>query len=979
MTLQPTECLSDEQAVAYVARNIGETTRLRADVHMDECAACRWLVSALARDTQRADIAIAAANREARDPLAAGSRIDRYQVIRRIGAGGMGVVYAAHDPELERDVAVKVVRPRGNAAGESQVRLLREAQAMARLSHPGVVPIYDVGTLGNAVFLAMELVDGVDGRRWLAEARPSWRRAVAVLSGAGRGLAAAHAAGLVHRDVKLANILVGHDGRARITDFGLARKTPRPDPAASTDAVDLEATAGDGAPIDRSPGDGDGAARVGGSGVELTRTGGIVGTPAYMAPEHHLGSPVDARSDQFSFCVALYIAVYSEHPFAVQGDGAADSWPALAAAITAGRIRPPPARTRVPSWLRRILVRGLARSPEARWPSLDALLDAIDETPQRRRRPMMAVGAAIAVAALSGAFIAGRSAPASQDDRCSDGPVMLAATWAPAARQIALARIAGLGSHGVSLAPRLRRELDEYAVRWTGAHHDACIVHRSGLQSDQIFARRMACLERGRAALAEVAAILTSASPDQLPETALAAQALPDPGACTGVASPVPEEAPPPSDLAARVAVLAGDATRSEILIAAGRYEAAVRKAHAVVGEARALGYRPLLATALLAEGHATMNLDGGRARAGTLLAEATVIAIEVGDDSLAVEAWARRAWADATAVPPSDAALDGKSLIEGLASRRYTSPFARALLHNNLGTVELAHGNAQAARAAFERALSETRAVTGAGAVELVTVRANLAVVIDDVARRDGLLDEAKDELTRLLGAEHPATLDLLTMHGMTAGTLARAAALLAGACDGYERWGSALARSAGDCWAELGYVADELGDPARAVSAMTSAARIDAERGKGLAAAAGYLALWRGDVRTAREIFAAAAATVARKPDERWWRTLARGELEVGLARSERAAGDLVRARAAAATAVDDLSTVMRARASAPVQRRLTRAQAELAALLAATGGAADEIARLAHAASASLRASGGRSGEIDDLERLAASHRR
>ncbi|HEY0993040.1 MAG TPA: serine/threonine-protein kinase, partial [Kofleriaceae bacterium] len=297
------------------------------------------------------------------DELVAGRRVARYVLLERIGQGGMGVVWAAHDPELDRKVAVKLVHAH-KASERARGRLLREAQAMAKLSHPAVVPVFDVGAVGDQLFIAMELVDGVTLRHALASASPG--AALAMFVAAGRGLAAAHDAGIVHRDFKPENVMVGRDRRVRVTDFGIAR-------LAAADDVELT----DSITEPWRP---------------LTRAGAIVGTPRYMAPEQRRGEPADARSDQFSFCLALWEAVLGTlphlHPAQIR--------PSLGSTVTAqpscpvppdsgsassldppgdaaGASDAPAARAssrRSPAWLRRILTRGLASDPAERWPSM---------------------------------------------------------------------------------------------------------------------------------------------------------------------------------------------------------------------------------------------------------------------------------------------------------------------------------------------------------------------------------------------------------------------------------------------------------------------------------------------------------------------------------------------------------------------------------------------------------------------------------
>jgi serine/threonine-protein kinase len=259
----------------------------------------------------------------------------------------MGVVYAAEDPRLGRQVALKLLRPLGGGAGaEARARLLREAQAMARLSHPNVLPLFELGTADGRDFLAMEWVEGTTLDGWLRERERPWREILQLLLAAGAGLAAAHRAGLVHRDFKPGNVLVDRDGRARVTDFGLASHGPVKDAPASAEASD------------------------GALEPRLTRAGAVPGTPAYMSPEQRAGRPVDARSDQYSFCVTLHEALHGERP--PRPGATAEKGP---------RARKP----RLPGHVRTALARGLAAEPEDRFPSMDALLAALSAPPSRGR------------------------------------------------------------------------------------------------------------------------------------------------------------------------------------------------------------------------------------------------------------------------------------------------------------------------------------------------------------------------------------------------------------------------------------------------------------------------------------------------------------------------------------------------------------------------------------------------------------------
>lgn len=338
--------------------------------------------------------------------------IGRYEVRHKLGEGAMGVVYAAHDPELQRDVAVKLLRRdrfegwRLERGGE---RLRHEARITARLAHPNVVTIYDVGRHGGSVYIAMELVDGPSMRRWMRDVARPWREVLAMFFQAGMGLAAAHEAGLVHRDFKPGNVLVG-DRRARVVDFGLAqvgaaRASTRPrgaspvdntapsESSATTPAVAIVDALGlvteeDSSIVRTSSGatltttqsfqqiSSDVELTVSGDDDPVsitgeTTTGLFAGTPAYMAPESFSGGPIDARTDQFAFCVSLWEGLYGERPFA--GDTAV----AIGVQVLEGRICPPPSRARVPGWLRDIIIKGLAVDPAERHASVRSMLASI--------------------------------------------------------------------------------------------------------------------------------------------------------------------------------------------------------------------------------------------------------------------------------------------------------------------------------------------------------------------------------------------------------------------------------------------------------------------------------------------------------------------------------------------------------------------------------------------------------------------------
>jgi len=420
--------------------------------------------------------------------LARGARVGRYVVLEPIGRGATAVVYAAYDPELDRKVALKLLRPRprgsDGGAADARTRLVREAHALAKLSHPAVVTVHDAGIHGDTVFLAMERVEGPTLRAWLDGGPRSWVDVLRVLILAGRGLAAAHAAGILHRDFKPENVMLRAAASgdradvACVTDFGLARTTN--DDAAERTGADQPSQPA--TPLQ----------------LGLTETGALVGTPAYMAPEQFIANRVDERSDQFAFCVTVWEALFGARPFT------GDSLPGLAAAVV--RATPPraPAGARVPRWLQRALQRGLARLPDDRWPSMDALLSALEVGRARARSRTMLAAAAGAVAVLGvgyGALALERRARVVACDRTGDE---IAEVWNDERRAGIRARFVALDTP-VSRATAVRLEpwLDEHAAAWAEARRESCVaaeVERS--VSTEVYDAARWCLAERKVELA---------------------------------------------------------------------------------------------------------------------------------------------------------------------------------------------------------------------------------------------------------------------------------------------------------------------------------------------------------------------------------------------------------------------------------------------------------------------------------------------
>ena len=540
-------CPDEDGVLRFLDGQASDREARALEEHVDGCAPCRALVAELGRS-------MAAPSWQARsggDVVEPGSRVGRYLIIERIGAGAMGVVYRARDPELDRDVALKLVRVLGldpDKAERARDRLLREAHAMARLSDPNVVAVHDASAVGDAVFVAMELVDGVDVAAWLeAEARP-WREIVDVFIEAGRGLAAAHQAGIVHRDFKPGNLLVGPGARVRVTDFGLA-------------AVDRDDGGG------RRLARGSIEAPVAG-GSDITRSGTAMGTPAYMSPEARAGGEVDERSDQYSFAVSLAEALSGRRP---EAPGAF-------------------AGSRAPATIDRIIERALSAEPADRFPSMRALVDALERArrPRRWRAVIAGIGAVAIVAAAAGFWAARRESPI----RCDAGDERVAAIWND---QVARAIESAFRGTEIGYAPDVfasaRDNLDRFASRWRAGHRDACeATHVRGEQSAALLDLRMRCLGDQLHRFEAAVDLLKQATPP-IVGRAITITSLGDGLARCGDVAALTRETPRPPGADAEIDRIAREYHRVRGLATAGRQSEALGAIERLVAEAEKVGY----------------------------------------------------------------------------------------------------------------------------------------------------------------------------------------------------------------------------------------------------------------------------------------------------------------------------------------------------------------------------------------------------
>ncbi|HHQ48256.1 MAG TPA: tetratricopeptide repeat protein [Acidobacteria bacterium] len=648
------------------------------------------------------------------NPIAPGSAIGRYIVLHPVGSGAMGVVVAAYDPELDRKLAIKVVRPDplGVEPGEAeQRRLLREAQAMAVLAHPNVVTVFDVGTVNDRVFIAMEYLDSETASRWLEPGRTR-AEILHVFQEAGKGLVAAHRAGLVHRDFKLDNVLVARDGRVKVTDFGLARPLPVEEDWIATGGRTV------GTPVSRAP---KGSGRL--LDTSLTAADFIAGTPSYMAPECLQGKPATPASDQFSFCVALYRALYGDYPFVRR--------PALDL-ITKGRgpVQDPPAGSTVPPWIRSILLRGLAEHPEDRFPSMEDLLAALDRDPARKRRRLLRFTAlAVGVVGVLGGAVFLARRPGVRCERAADA---MAAVWNDSVRRKLADAFTATGAPAAGGSwQRVAMALDGYAARWKTMRVDACrATHVRGEQSEELLDLRMACLDDRLEELRSVIEHLSSPDEKMVLQAPRAVFDLSSIASCADTAA-LTAPIPPPQDPGVRSQVRELRRRLAEVRGArlVGNMEESIATVRRIVQGATELGYEPLLAEAFVLQGRmeevrhhlepARRHLEGGLAAA-----------LAGRDDRSAVNALIGLTWLDGNDTFDFPRAHTWARLAGAILQRLPKDEDLALELANALGSTYQAEGRLDEAVQEHQAAIELARKLHGPDSFFVARSMGNLATV---------------------------------------------------------------------------------------------------------------------------------------------------------------------------------------------------------------------------------------------------------
>jgi serine/threonine protein kinase/tetratricopeptide (TPR) repeat protein len=686
---------------------------------------------------------LAAVARTGPTALPAGTMVGgQYRIERSIGEGGMGVVYLARDTRLDRDVAVKL----GSAVSQVALRRIeREAMSLARLSHPNVVVVYQVGEIDGRVFIAMEHVDGGTARSWLAEKPRSTADILALYVAAGDGLAAAHAAGLIHRDFKPDNVLVGSNGRPRVADFGLARLADPEAPSPSAPTGDMTVS---------------------------TQTGVIVGTPAYMPPEQLAGGELDARADQFAFAAALWEALFGARPF--DGKTPAD----VAAAIES---QPPAASTdvargrRVPRHVVAALRRALSPARSERWPDMTALLAELRRDPGAKRRRVGFAGVAVAAGAIAAAvsvLLATRGGDAPSP--CKAAGDTTRSTWTPARKDEVRAAVVATAAPGATdVAHRLAAALDRHVGAIGAARIAACeatYVRRT--QSAELLDRKNQCLDRRErevAAVIDVAVHLEAGKRAAADAILPAAAALESPAVCDDVEQ-LPAQAAVPADPAARAARAEVQALveRSSARHRAGLEQDALAIAREAVARADALKDAALGAEARLRVGGTLAVQDAPGAM--DILDHAARQAAEAKDDTLAARIALEMMGIAILPMNQLDEAERLRPLADSAVIRAGDPPRLRATYLAKLARLRQEQGDHAAARDAIERALAIETEELGPDDARLSQSLNYLAVIMSDQGQHDAAISvrlRAEKLMVAAYGPEHPHVGVVLTNLG--------------------------------------------------------------------------------------------------------------------------------------------------------------------------------------------------------------------
>ncbi|MDP2276068.1 MAG: tetratricopeptide repeat protein [Archangium sp.] len=730
----------DEALLAFTLGQMEGEAAAEVERHLAECEACRLKqnsISSAAFSKTAVGSKDGVPTRAEGHSLAThgsglvlqrGATLGRYVMLEKLGAGGMGEVFGAYDPQLDRKVALKLLRGGALSAEEGKARLLREAQAMARLQHPNVIAVHDVGLFGDRVFVAMEYVEGETLADWLRGHHP-WDEIVRIFRGAAEGLSAAHRAGLVHRDFKPDNVLLGADARPRVVDFGLARQSTST-PAAAPPELEVPENVGDSS-----------------LNVPLTRDGAVMGTPGYMAPEQIAGLPTDARSDQFSFCVALWEGLFGNRPFS----GA--TLKQHAQEIAAGRLTPVPSDTQVPDWVQDVLRRGLKANPAERWPEMDALIKALK--PRARRNPRRTLFVTGLV--LFSIFGIGYGVWTRQRLLvCGGTERRLTGVW-DAPRKTKLRE--GFKATGLSYAEEAwassERALDTWAAEWVVTSREVCEAARlRKVDSPEATELKTACLDERVQRLEALVALFEAPDHDVVNNAPTAARGLESAASCTTSAGMRRHFAADEKEQAADQ-LLHAKMAEARALFAAGKYAAGAEKLKT--------GLSPAAPPSTQAEAYlllARLELKRGEnrlARQANLVA--TEQALKSGEAGLAARGLSRLYASEG--YDESDADADAWSRLASAAAARVPGDWeVQVELGRNDGFVDIRRKRFKPALADFERVLNLQQEHLGNEHPDVASTLNNLGIVLTHLGRYEEAVTRYDQSLRlheKLEGSEHP------------------------------------------------------------------------------------------------------------------------------------------------------------------------------------------------------------------------------
>ena len=744
-------CLSPD-ALDQAARS--EPLAPPVQAHLDGCAQCSaaFMRRALAvssapgaaEETRTRTVNLeAAAAADHEEVLHRGQVLGRYVVLDKLGEGGMGAVFSAHDQELDRKVALKVLTMNDAPQGQSsqgQARLLREAQSLAKLAHPNVVGLHDVLSLDGRIVVVMELVEGQNLKSYLrARSRPQ-SEVLALFDAAGRGLSFAHQKGIVHRDFKPENVLVGVDGRVRVADFGIARSVSASEADAKTSTGTLSP---DAPPLWKEP-----------TERSLTQLGQVIGTPAYMAPELFRGQPASPRTDQFSFAVALYEALAGQRPF--QG-----TLVERIAQGEQGRFAAPPSGVKLRPYVLRALTRALASQPESRFQGMEALLEALRRDPERVRRRRLALGAGVVV--LLGLGITVVRGVRERAMLCSGSERELSGVWDERVRSALRPSFEATHvPYAKDALALVESGLDARRRAWVSMHREACLATRvRGVQSDEVLSLRMSCLADRASEMRALTALFVRADASMVEKSARALDALAPVGDCADLKLLLAQVRPPSSPaLRQRVTALRGQLDEVAALSNTGRYRDAKARLETLQPDVDAAAYVPLMAAARLI-GTRLADRLGDKDEELTASTAALNLAVAASADYTAAES----AIAVMVAKIHAGDAKSGRewaAFAQAAVERIGAPPALKVRVYRTLASIQFdLEGNAPAALANIRVAVELANEKLGPNQSDTWAARDTYAIILNqlgETARSGAETEQLIADMSARLGPQHPA-----------------------------------------------------------------------------------------------------------------------------------------------------------------------------------------------------------------------------